>query len=58
MVKDFLNIYIILKKILKKNKRVINVFTSALGKKTTKDKYFFKDISDFIDILKVFDIKK
>jgi trehalose-6-phosphatase len=47
-----------IEKDFKKNKRVINVFTSVIGKKTTKAKYFFKDITDFIDILKVFDIKK
>ena len=47
-----------MEKDFKKNKRVINVFTSVIGKKTTKAKYYFKDVSDFIDIFKVFDTKK
>ena len=47
-----------IEKDFKKNKRIVNIFTSVIGKKTTKAKYFFKDIADLIDIFKILDIKK
>jgi trehalose-6-phosphatase len=35
----------------------INLYTAVIGKKTTKANYYFKDISCFIDVFKVFDIQ-
>ena len=42
----------------KEKKRAMNLFTFVIGKKTTKANFYFKDISNMIEIFKVFEIKK
>ena len=42
----------------KEKKRTMNLFTFVIGKKTTKANYYFKDITNLIEIFKVFEIKK
>jgi len=39
----------------KKNNININLYTTVIGKKSTKANYYFKDITGFIDMLKQFD---
>ena len=41
----------------KRNKIYVDLYTAVIGKKTTKANYYFKDISCFIDMFKIFDIK-
>ena len=41
----------------KRNKINVDLYTAVIGKKTTKANYYFKDISCFIDMFKIFDIK-
>ena len=41
----------------KEKNKSINLYTAVIGKKTTKANYYFKDITNLIEIFKIFEIK-
>ena len=42
----------------KQNDKKMDLYTTVIGKKTTRAKYYFKDIAGFIDVLQAFEVKK
>ena len=42
----------------KENNKNLSLFTVVIGKKTTRAKYYIKDITSFIEVFKAIDIKK